>query len=189
VNRRALLTAAAAATATGVAGCLDDGGTGTPDDGTDSTTETPTDAPTETGAETRLVDRSFEVTRVECGDDHGGHDVTTADGTVTVAGTLDGSNGCYTAELVASEYDAAADRLHVEVESVDGSDEGEACTTCVVEIDYVAEFAFENGEPGSVRVDQRGVSTGSSSESGSASASGPDDETATDTDTGTGTTD
>ena len=172
MRRRALLTAAAAATTTGIAGCLDDG-TGSqaessPTEDSPSPTETP-DAP-------RLVDRTFEVERVECGNDYGGHDVTQSDGVVTVEGTLDGSNGCYTAELVAGEYDADEDELYVEVESVDDSEGGEACTTCIVEIDYVAEFTFENGAPSSVRVEQRGASAGSSSasESDSGSESGND---------------
>ena len=166
MRRRALLAAAAAATTTGIAGCLDDGTESQPES---SPTDESTPTPTETPDAPRLVDRSFEVERVECGDDYGGHDVTRADGVVTVEGTLDGSNGCYTAELVTGEYDADEDELYVEVESVDDSEEGEACTTCIVEIDYVAEFTFENGEPSSVRVDQRGVSTGSSSSSESVS--------------------
>jgi hypothetical protein len=161
VNRRALLTGAASAPVPiALAGCLD-GTTGDPADGT-------TPSPTEALDRPRLVDRSFAVERVECGNDYGGHDVVTEDGVVTVEGTLDGSNGCYTAELVAGEYDPDADELYVEVESVENrGDEG--CTTCIVEIDCVARFAFEGGEPSRTRVEQRGVSTGSSSASGSAS--------------------
>lgn len=166
MRRRALLAAAVAATTTGIAGCLDDG-TGSQPDSTPTDDSTP--SPTETPDAPRLVDRSFEVERVECGNDYGGHDVTQSDGVVTVEGTLDGSNGCYTAELVAAAYDPDEDELSVEVESVDDSEDGEACTTCIVEIDYVAEFTFENGEPSSVRVEQRGVSTGSSSASESVS--------------------
>lgn len=172
MKRRALLAAAAAATTTGIAGCLDDGTGNQP--GSNSTDE-PTPSPTATPDGPRLVDESFEVERVECGDDYGGHDVTQSDGVVTVEGTLDGSNGCYTAELVTAEYDREADELYVEVESVDGSEEGEACSTCIVEIDYVAEFTFENGEPSSVRVEQRGVSTGSSSASESVSGGSGND--------------
>lgn len=170
MKRRALLAAAAAATTTGIAGCLDDGTGDQPDP---SPTEEPTPSPTATPDEPRLVDEYFEVRRVECGDDYGGHDVTRSDGVVTVEGTLDGSNGCYTAELVTAEYDSEADELNVEVESVDGSEEAEACATCIVEVDYVAEFTFENGEPSSVRVEQRGVSTGSSSASDSVSGGDP----------------
>jgi hypothetical protein len=189
VNRRSLLAAAAAATTTGIAGCLgglpgngDDG-----DDGDGDPTDDATPSPTGTPEGPRLVDQSFEVERVECGDEYGGHDVTTEDGVVTVEGVLDGSNGCYTAELVAVDYDVAADELSVEVEAVDGSDDDEACTTCIVEIEYVATFTFENGEPGRIEVDQRGASSGSASasssvsESGSASGGTPANETDSDT--------
>ncbi|MFT4883194.1 MAG: hypothetical protein ACI8U4_000695 [Natronomonas sp.] len=175
MKRRALLAAAATAT-TGIAGCLRSNGFGgsTPDE---TDTEVPADGEPTT-EDTRLVGQSFEVERVECGSDFGGHDVTTEDGTVTVEGVLDGNNSCYTAELVRGEYVREEDTLYVEVESVDDSEEEEMCSTCIVEIEYVATFEFENGEPGSVRVDQRGQQSGSSSASGSASAS-PPTETAT----------
>ena len=202
MERRALLAVAAAAT-TGIAGCLEDGtGGGDPDSTptetaeptktdeptetdastettepteTDGQTETETPAETPEGEETRMVDREFEVTRVECGSEYDGPHVATEDGVVTVEGTLDGSNTCYTAELVTGEYDAEADELHVEVESVEDSEEGAACAECIVEIDYVARFEFENGEPSSVRADQRGASRESSSGSGSASEGGSGD--------------
>ena len=183
MKRRALLAVAAAATA-GTTGCLDDGtGSDDPDSTpteTDAPTETAeptrTDEPTETetptetpeAEETRMADREFEVTRVECGSEYDGPHVTTEDGVVTVEGTLDGSNTCYTAELVTAEYDAEADELHVAVESVEDREEGEACAECIVEIEYVARFEFENGEPSSVRADQRGASRESSSGGGSA---------------------
>jgi len=165
VRRRALLAAAAAATTTGIAGCLDDGSGG-------RTGDAPSATPTATEDGPRVVDQSFEVTRVECGSDHGGHDVTTDDGVVTVEGTLDGSNTCYTAELATGEYDAGEDRLYVEVAAVDDSEEGEACNSCIVEVDYVAEFTFEGGEPSGVHVEQRGAAGGSSSASESVSGSG-----------------
>lgn len=175
--KRRVLLAAAATSATGLAGCLDDGGGSgdaddTPTDGTETPTETDdvTATPTETEAgtetetpeRTRMTDREFEVTRVECGNDSGEYDVTIGDGVVTVEGTLEGSNTCYTAELVTAEYDPDADELYVEVESVEDSEEGQACGECIVEVDYVARFEFENGEPSDVRVDQRGASEGRS---------------------------
>jgi hypothetical protein len=161
MKRRVLLVAVAATGS--IAGCLDDGG-GSGDDATPTPTETatPTETSTptetETPEQTRLVDREFEVTRVECGSEYGEYDVTTEDGVVTVEGTLDGRNTCYTAELVESEYDPDADELYVEVESVEDREDGEACAECIVEIDYVARFEFENGEPSNVRVEQRGAS-------------------------------
>lgn len=171
MNRRTLLAAAAGVTTTGLAGCLGDL-PGTGDDTDDESTPSPSPSPSPTPDGPSLVDQSFEVERVECGDEYGSHDVTTEDGVVTVEGTLSGSNGCYTAELVTADYDAEADVLSVEVEAVDGSEENEACTTCIVEVEYVATFTFENGEPGRIEVEQRGVSGGSASSSGSVSESG-----------------
>ncbi|MEF8808056.1 hypothetical protein [Natronomonas sp.] len=180
MKRRALL-AAAAATATGVAGCLRSNGFG--GSNPEQTDEVKTDDPADD--EPYLEDRSFEVERVECGDEFGGHDVITEDGLVTVEGVLDGNNSCYTAELVRGEYVTEEDTLYVEVESVDGSDADEACSTCIVEIEYVATFEFANGEPGSVRVDQRGQTSGSSSASKSVSAG--DGGSGSDTSTGSPT--
>ncbi|WP_336133506.1 hypothetical protein [Natronomonas amylolytica] len=176
MKRRALLAAAAAATTTGVAGCLRGNSIGDSNpDGTD--TEEPSDGES-TADSPRLVDQSFEVERVECGNDFGSHDVTTEDGVVTVEGVLDGNNSCYTAELVRGEYVAEEDTLYVEVESIDDAGENEMCSTCIVEIEYVATFEFEGGKPGSIRVDQSGQTSGSSSASKSVSASAPT-ETAT----------
>lgn len=169
MDRRALLAATATTTATLLAGCLG----GDPAD-----ESTPEPSPTDTTPEhPQLVDQSFDVTNVECGTT--GHDVQTekSDGTVTVEGTIDGNNTCYTAELVRAEYVADEDTLFVEVESVERETDG-ACGQCIVEIDYVATFEFENGEPGTIRVDQHGVGGSSSSSSGSGSST-PPEETAT----------
>ena len=156
MRRRAPLAAAAAAT-TGAAGCLGDGpGAERGDTGTDTPDE-PTQSATESGDWPRLVDRSFEVTRVECGNDYGDYDVGQADGVVTVEGTVGGSNGCYSAELVGAAYDEEADRLSVEVEAVGDREEGEACTSCIVEIEYATELTFEGGGPGEIRVEQDGA--------------------------------
>ena len=167
MKRRSLLAATVAATTASIAGCLG-GGPGTDPENGDEDDATPTSTPKPDGP--RLVDQSFEVKRVDCGNDYGDHDVTTDDGVVTVEGVLDGRNTCYSAELVTSEYDAAADELYVEIESV-ASEDREACATCIVEIEYVATFTFEGGEPSSIRVDQRGSTTGSSSASQSVSDS------------------
>lgn len=158
MNRRTLLAAAAAASTTGFAACLDDGiGEQSGSSPTDGQGSSPTDTPDRP----YVADQSFEVTSVECGSGFVGHGVTVEDGVVTVEGTLDGSNGCYTADLVTAAYDAKTDELYVEVESIEERGDGEDCTTCTVEIDYVARFTFENGEPSSVRVDQHGISSGS----------------------------
>jgi hypothetical protein len=165
-----------AATASVSAGCLGSG----PSEGEDRTADDPTDTPGSTDGEARLLDSEFEVTDVECGTATSEHDVETGDEQVTISGTLDGSSGCSSAELVRGEYDAGADALFVEVEAVERDDAG-TCTQCIVEIDYVATFEFENGEPGTVTVEHRGATSASASGGGSASGS---DDTAAPTDDG-----
>ncbi|MFQ3320915.1 MAG: hypothetical protein ACI8UR_000748 [Natronomonas sp.] len=163
MKRRALLVAAAAATTTSVAGCLADAPGAEPEPDADGT---PTSTPYR-----RLVDQTFEVERVECGNEYGSHDVTSGDDVVTIEGVLDGRNTCYTAELVTAEYDSDADELYVDIASVE-KDDSEGCATCIVEIEYVATFTFENGTPSSIRVEQRGATSGSASSSQSVSGSG-----------------
>jgi len=183
MRRRAFIAAAAATTTTAVAGCLG-GGADEPTETDEEPTQTDepddTETPDPTAEETRLEDSSFEVEGVECGDEYGGHDVTVEDGVVTVEGVLDGNDSCYTAELVRGEYDGDADTLYVEVEAVE-RDDAAACTQCIVEIEYVARFTFENGEPGTVTVEQRGSTTGSSSAGSSVSESGSGSDEATET--------
>lgn len=168
MQRRSFMMAAAT---TALAGCLASAPTGEEPTGTPtgSPSPTPTGSPEPTAHGPELVGTSFEVTGVECGGPVADHEVTTGDGRVTVEGTLDGSDGCHSAELVRGEYDRVADTLYVEVEAVAG-DDAEVCTQCIVEIDYVATFEFEGGEPGTVEVEQRGAVSGSSSQSGSGSA-------------------
>lgn len=182
MNRRSFIAAAAAATTTAVAGCLADGPPATDPDGdaTDEPTDEPSASPDPTPGDPRLADTDFEVTDVACGTADSHHDVTTGDGTVTVDGVVDGRNTCYTAELVRGEYVGADDTLYVEVEARE-RDDPEACAMCLVEIHYTATFAFENGTPDRVEVDQRGATTGSasSSERASGSATPPADEDGT----------
>jgi len=154
MRRRSFLGAAAAVTATAVASCLDEG---PPADGeTDEPTGDPTATPSPTPDERSLEETSFEVTAVECGSDHGHHDVTRSGDTVTVKGVVEGRDGCYTAELARGEYSSDEDTLFVEVESSRG-DDGDMCTQCIVEVHYTATFEFDDGTPNRVEVDHRVV--------------------------------
>ena len=144
-RRRFLAGATAAALAT--AGCLDGGAS-----------EDPTASPTTSDAPTRLVATSFEVTDVDCGDGAASHEADTGDGRVVVDGIVGGADACHTAELVGADYDRAADTLKITVAAVRGDgDDDRACAGCLVDIEYVATFRFENGEPGSVAVQARGA--------------------------------
>lgn len=199
MNRRRFVTVGAAATVTAVAGCLEAAPTGsdstdkptdtptdsptddpndtptddptdTPtDEQTDDPTNTPTDDQTDNSSAPQLTDSSFQVNDVSCGSQGTHGEVTIGDNNVSIEGTLDGRNGCYTAELVRGEYVEAEDTLFVEVEAVE-RDDADMCTQCIVEIDYRATFEFDGGEPGVVDLHQRGAFTESHSETESGSA-------------------
>jgi hypothetical protein len=96
------------------------------------------------------------------------------EGTIMVTGTIVGSDGCTTADLGAANYDAAADRLDVNVvtRTVDDA-EDRVCTQQRVGIDYEATVSFENGIPSSVSVSHDGDGVMSAGY-GSSSASAPD---------------
>lgn len=100
-----------------------------------------------------MTDRSFEVLQTECGGGENHASVARGDDRVVVEGTIDGRNGCYTAELDRAEYDA--DALTVAVWSYE-SDEAANCTQCMVNIDYRATFEFEGGTPDEVTVRHNG---------------------------------
>lgn len=121
-----------------------DGSTGTGEDGA-------TSSPSPADGEPRLAGRSFEVVSNECGQGRNEADATADGRTVTVTGTIDGSNTCYTARLDGASLDG--ETLRVDVESyVPESDETRACGQCIVDIEYEATFEFEDGRPDEVVV-------------------------------------
>lgn len=128
-------------------------------------------------AGTELVAGSFSVVGVDSGAPEGTADVEfdEDEGTVTVTGTITGSDGCATAELGSANYDPAADQLAVDVVTTrrDGT-EGQTCTQALVGISYEAAFSFEGEIPSGVSVshDGRGVMGAGY---GSESASAPED--------------
>lgn len=120
--------------------------------GTDGSTPTPTDC------EMTLFRTDFEVLSTECGTGRNAADATVdsrgtatpSDGgtryVVRVDGTIDGSDTCHSARLVAAETVRDGDALRVAVEShVPESNEGRACGDCIVDVDYrvTAEYRCE----------------------------------------------
>ena len=136
MDRRTLLGAAGTVGIGVLAGCSSNGG---------SQTETPTQTPT-------MTDSEFTVTRNESGTETDDATVSFDDTTVTVEGTIWGSNSCQTAELDSADYDDAADELTITVATTEREDAGDVCTQAIVEIDYRATISFERGLPGSVVV-------------------------------------
>ncbi|NEU58836.1 hypothetical protein [Halorussus sp. MSC15.2] len=126
----------------------------------DSTTSESTTAAGETttegepdGQQSSLTDSSFDPATAECGKPAGDASVqfSQENGSVTVTGTISGSNTCYTAKLADASYDPESGTLDVTVASVQkgGAD---ACAQCIVEIEYEATFSFDGAVPASVSV-------------------------------------
>lgn len=121
-----------------LAGCFDT----SPDPGTDPAGPT-------------IADRAFDVTDAGCGTGENRAAVSYASGTVTVDGSIDGANACYTATLDRASYDDSTDELTVAVVSEERSD-GQACAQCIVDIAYTASVTFDSGLPGRVVVTHDG---------------------------------
>lgn len=123
-----------------------DGSTGTGEDGA-------TSSPSPADGDPRLAGRSFEVVSNDCGQGRNEADATAEGRTVTVTGTIDGSNTCYTARLKGVSLDGSGTTLRVDVESyVPESDGTRACGQCIVDIEYESTFEFEDGRPDEVVV-------------------------------------
>ena len=149
MDRRTVLGTVGAAGIVALTGCLaDGGGDDTPSaTGTDTATGTPTPTP---APDPRLTGSDFEVTST-AGGTQADSAAVTVDGTdIVVEGTIWGRNGCQTAELDSVNY--SDDTLTVAVATTQRGDAGDACTQGIVEIEYTATVAFENGLPGTVVV-------------------------------------
>jgi hypothetical protein len=195
MRRRALLRAAALAGAAGIAGCTSDapgdgngggqGGNSPTDSPTDTPMGDPTDSPTDTGEDTPtrtpmgngLVGQSFELTGRGCGEGKEAVDITFDGDFVRLDGVITGSDACYVAEQESAIYDAANDRLSVNVRAFRPDDE-EACADCVVDISYEARYTFEGETPKEVAVSHDGLEVARAAQD-SASASPPETEQGT----------
>lgn len=157
MRRRTLL--AAALVGTGLAGCLDDvadrddGGAAEPNasDAEDDDGDTD-DADGPEGSTIR--ETRFEVRDVGESDRDESASVAFEGDTITVAGTITGNNGCYTARLADARIEDG--ELVVAVESYEDADEDEMCTQALVAIEYDAVVEIDGELPGSVRVEHDG---------------------------------
>lgn len=133
---------------------------GTPEPADGSSTETETEPETEAPGSNGMTSQSFEVLNVGCGSDAPTATVERGEDRVEVDGTVQGQNGCYTADLERADYDDGSDELTVDVRSYDGG--GEGCTECIVDVDYRGTFEFRDGTPEEVHVRHDGnhVTTG-----------------------------
>lgn len=184
MNRRQFIGLAGAIGGVALAGCTsqpsDDspaGNDGTEDDGA-THTDTPTDDETDGsggndgstesdggGANPALEDATFEVVEQTSAAQEPGADVEfdAGAGQVLVRGTIQGSDGCKTADLQAVDYHAAADEVTVSVVTKNRPGTGDqACTQQLVYISYEATVTFSGGIPSAASVvhDGEGVTSG-----------------------------
>lgn len=80
--------------------------------------------------------------------------VTVDDGTVTVTGTIEGNNGCYTARL--AEAVIEDDALVVRIESYEDADENQDCTMAIIYLEYRTTIERRGEVPETVRVEHNG---------------------------------
>lgn len=131
-------------------------------DGADDPSPTPSDAPDDTASETPdsepsttpsgVADRSLQVTDSGCGTQTDAASVAFDEGgrTVTVTGTIWGSDACYTAVL--SDVSLDGDALTVVVGSESDAGTDTMCAECITEIDYEATVTLEGALPREVTV-------------------------------------
>lgn len=166
MKRRTLLQIAAPSSFGLLAGCT---GVAPGDDPTDRSGphSTGEPSPTSTPCSTGVISTSFTVTNTECGSgeqtagasvDPTGDATPDEDGehptyTVTVTGTIVGSDACHSAKLAAVEPVPENDTLRVAVEAyVPESKQGSPCADCVVDVDYEATVELSCGYYGVVGV-------------------------------------
>ncbi|WP_436929386.1 hypothetical protein [Halosimplex halobium] len=127
--------------------------------GADDPSATPSDSPAETASGTPdsepsatpggVADSSLAVTDSGCGTQTDDASVD-FDGTVTVTGTIWGSDACYTAVLSDVRLDGDTATVVVASESDAGTDT--MCAQCITETDYEATVAFDSALPRKVVV-------------------------------------
>lgn len=116
------------------------------------------DQPSETtaGREPALAGTSFEILKAGCGQPGSEASVEFREESVVVTGTIDGSNACYVAKLADASYDPETRTLDLTVVSTQ-KDGAQACSQCIVEIEYETTATFEGGLPETVRVVHEGM--------------------------------
>lgn len=157
MRRRDLVKSSAAAAALGVTGCLHDGEEPGGDGGGDGGVGR-TDSGEESG-----FSWTFKITGLNAGDDVDEADVEFLpdDDSVVVDGTIYGSDLCKTAELesaaLASDMgEGSSSLLDVGVATRDEEGAGDMCAQSIREIEYTAEFTFDDEIPDQVHVTHDG---------------------------------
>lgn len=156
MKRRALLRASCSTIAgLALAGCLQSG----PGDGDSSPTESPSPSPSEsptlspTVTPDRHVDRSsLEVLSSQCGAGENAASISAAENTVTVSGTIGGSDTCDTAKLRSAAFENGTLRIVVAAEMRDMTGTP-ACGQCLTDIEYEVTAEFGSRGPTTVVVE------------------------------------
>lgn len=125
-----------------VAGCT----APTPDTGIDEADTTSPPATQPRASTDWSID--LQVRGVECtSQDTGSATLDIGEETVTVHGTIIGSNTCHVARMDAVTYDEETAELVLLVESVEEAGEDIACAPCITAIDYTVVVTFSGPRP------------------------------------------
>lgn len=147
MNRRSFLVGFAVVAAS--AGCLG-GDSGEPSP-TPAESPTPTETPTPVPPPEPTVESDFTVTDRSCGTGENAASISFEDGSVTVDGTIRGSNTCDTAVLDSIEW--PDDTLTIRVKATQmKTTETVACGQCITDIRYTAELSIDGPLPDRVKV-------------------------------------
>jgi hypothetical protein len=140
MERRQLLRYGGLGCSIALAGCFG-GAPGSGETSTEGASETPS-----------VNETTFSVTQRQSGSQTSSATVAFDGDQVVIEGTIWGSDGCKTAELIDAAHDTDADELRISVGTKDKPDAGDMCTQTITEIDYRATVTFANGLPGTVSV-------------------------------------
>lgn len=110
-----------------------------------------------------IVDRDFEVSAVDPSNETDRASVSRSMNVVTVEGTLQASNDCYTAKITEIITKPELDYLRIQIETVRRNDE-ENCSSKDVGIPYEVKLKFAKRTPGHVAVLHNGEQANSGSE-------------------------
>lgn len=104
-----------------------------------------------------LTSHSFKITHTECGEEtnEAAVGIDSDQLLVTVRGTITGNNGSMTGELERVAYDDEVEELLVTVGTTERS--GDMFPQCVTEIDYEAEFQFQETLPARIMIQHRSL--------------------------------
>jgi hypothetical protein len=155
MNRRSFIGTISAVSVIGVAGCVD-----TDPDETDPSTSSPNEEPPENPPEERsltVTDFTFEIVPAETISAEP-EVVSHENGTVTIRGSIQVSDGCKSAELASDPEQGDSNPLTIRASVVEYTEEkGGVCTEAIETLGFELQVSYEGDTPEEFVVDIGGV--------------------------------